>query len=108
MKIRLTNDAVRLRLSDEEVTSLCESGSVATAVDFGTAGRSEWILRPSDADAIDVALVASRLEISIPRRWIEGWGSSERIAFKAAVPVGRGRSVSILIEKDLPCRHGSE
>ena len=108
MKIRLTNDTVRLRLSDEEVAALCENGSLVTAIDFGTAGRSEWVLSPSNGDAIEVALTGSRLVISIPRLWIEGWESSAHTEIDVEVPVGHGRSVLILIEKDLPCRHGAD
>lgn len=106
MKVRITTNRIRVRLHENEVRMLAGGKSVSCAVDFGASGRLIHELVPSgDAESLDVILTGSHIRIILPSDWLKDWPDTERIGFQGEVERTEDSSISILIEKDFPCKH---
>lgn len=111
MKLRLEENSLRLRLSEEEVTQFANTGRVAYTIAFGPtpAQTLEYALEklPAAAEAKDVQLryVAGALAVEVPATLAEEWTTTEKNGFSAQILVAEGRQLRILVEKDLDCRH---
>ena len=106
MKVRITTNRIRVRLHENELRMLAGGKSVSCAVDFGASGRLTYELVPSsDAEHLEAILSGSDVRIFLPSDWLKDWPDSERIGFQGEVERAEGNSISILIEKDFPCKH---
>lgn len=103
MKLRIRGDSIRLRLTRGEVAELLERGEVADATHFPAGPALGYRLCADPAAAtVSAAFEAGTLQVRLPRATADGWGRSDEVAVRGAVPVGAG-SLSILVEKDFPC-----
>jgi len=106
VKVRITTDHVRIRLREDEVRMLSGGESVSCVVNFGTTGTLIHELVPSaTAERIEATLSGSHVRILLPSPWLKDWPDSERVGFEADSVSGEGESISILVERDFPCKH---
>lgn len=117
MKLRLEENSLRLRLSEEEVRQFARTGRVAYTLVFGPAPEQtlQYALEqlpeaaasgPVAADsAVRVRYSAGALAVEVPAALARNWTDTENIGFKASVLVAEGQELRILVEKDLDCRH---
>jgi hypothetical protein len=111
MKLRLEENSLRLRLSEEEVRHFAATGQVAYTIAFGPApGQTlryslERLPAAAPTTAVQVRYEAGALAIEVPAAIAHNWTTTENIGFKAHVLVAEGQELRILVEKDLDCRH---
>jgi len=111
MKLRLEENSLRLRLSEDEVRHFATTGQVAYTIAFGPAPgqtlRYSLERLPEDALAttVQVRYQAGALAIEVPATIAHNWTETENIGFKSQVLVAEGQELRILVEKDLDCRH---
>jgi hypothetical protein len=111
MKLRLEENSLRLRLSEDEVRHFAKSGQVAYTIAFGSApGQTlryslERLPEAALATAVQVRYEAGALAVEVPHTIARSWTDTENIGFKAQVLVAEGQELRILVEKDLDCRH---
>jgi hypothetical protein len=106
MKLRLRNNSVRLRLTKGEVAYLAETGAVEEAIEFGT-GIDERLIYAlvsvDDAVAMHASIEGERVTIFVPEEEISEWAATDRIGIEAEYPIGGGKILRILVEKDFRC-----
>ena len=111
MKLRLEENSLRLRLSEEEVAQFASTGRVAYTIAFGPTPTQtlQYALEklPAAAEAKNVQLRydAGALAVEVPAALAEEWTTTEKNGFSAQILVVEGRQLRILVEKDLDCRH---
>jgi hypothetical protein len=111
MKLRLEENSLRLRLSEDEVQHFAATGQVAYTIVFGPApGQTlryslERLPEAALTTAVQVRYEAGILAVEIPATIAHNWADTENIGFKAQVLVAEGQELRILVEKDLDCRH---
>lgn len=111
MKLRLEENSLRLRLSEDEVRHFAATGQVAYTIVFGPApGQTlryslERLPQGDLATAVQVRYEAGALSIEVPEGMARNWTDTENIGFKAQVLVAEGQELRILVEKDLDCGH---
>ena len=103
MKLRLLSNTVRLRMSQSEVQTLTESGIVEESVDFAPNPLVYMIHASKDNDHIEASFLNGWITISVPESAVQEWARGSEVGMK-----GTFRGVSVLIEKDWSCLHGSE
>ena len=106
MKLRIKGDSIRLRLGRSEVDRLAAGGVVAESTTFDPAGRQRFEYRlAADPAAPEVvaAFEGNRLTVRVPAGRAAAWGRSDAIGIAVEQDLGGGRSLRILIEKDLEC-----
>jgi hypothetical protein len=104
MKLRIKGDSLRLRLTQGEVRTLAESGSVEDRVRFGAGAALVYRLRrdPSAA-AIAASYVNGAVEVRLPEGAALGWCKSNEVTLQGAQPAAPDAELRIVVEKDFAC-----
>lgn len=98
MKLRIKSNTLRLRLSQDEVTRLCQDGSVFDICHFGN-NHLTYGLRHYNGEELKAEFSGPRIVVDIPKSWIEGWETNTQTGFQATDEEG----LFILVEKDFQC-----
>lgn len=100
MKLRIFTGSIRLRLKQAEVKALAEGREVTESC-LTLPVPLTYTLRP---DATAAALTAqhdgSRLLLTVPAAWLDGWETDSRVGFESVYD-----GLQLLIEKDWKCAH---
>jgi hypothetical protein len=113
VKLRIEDNTLRLRLSDEEVAQFAAEGRVASVVPLapGPDGRLTYALQQTDDDStaaaqgVRVAYTPGTLSVLVPASLASAWLEPEQISLNGTVDMADGQDLRILVEKDLGCRH---
>ena len=98
MKLRINGNSLRLRLTPEEVSELCENGK---AEDICKIGDYQWIysIVAYDNDQLSVNMINGQVQVNIPKCFTKGWYKNDIVAFEHT----DHNDLFILIEKDFKC-----
>ena len=105
MTLRLSADALRLRLSADDLRRLAEAGAVTGEVAVAPGLALRYALRTAAVDRLGAELDGAALTVRLPRDWVAAWAAGDRVGFEGTQEAGDGRRLRILVEKDLGCRH---
>jgi hypothetical protein len=106
MKLRIENDTLRLRLSEDEVHTFAHTGRVAATIHFGPGQQLTYALeRSSDAGEVQVRYQPGALTVVVPAALAAAWASTDQNGFAQQLTLAQGQALRILVEKDLDCRH---
>ena len=107
MKLRIEENVLRLRLSEAEVIEFARTGEVACAIAFGADPNQTLryaLLRLPATDevpAVQLRYAAGALTVEVPAALAHQWADTGRVSLAAQVVVAEGRTLRVLIEKDL-------
>ena len=106
MKLRLSAQSLRLRLTHPEVQRLAREGLLEEQLWLppGRALRYRLRVAPDVAD-LDIAFSGEVIEIRLPRAQALEWCSGEAVSLCGTVPAGEV-SVKLVIEKDFDSFEG--
>ena len=103
MKLRIKGDSLRLRLTQGEVRSLEEQGSVSDAIRFGPDSKLEYRLRRDGAvDGLTARYWAGVIEVCVPEEMALQWCRSDLVTLECTRRSAAGE-LRILVEKDFSC-----
>jgi hypothetical protein len=106
MKLRITNNSIRLRLLRSEVERFAKAGQISDEIEFGT-DRSSYLryslVTSPEAESISARFRGNEISIVVPRTIAKRWTSSDDVGFENEQPIGSGESLKILVEKDFEC-----
>ncbi len=100
MKLRITNDAVRIRISKTEVELLKENESVTLEIIFPGSETFSCEVIPDNSDSVRVSMEANTLFIYLPNQEVKSWNPSEMIQLESVLYLENGKELLILVEKD--------
>jgi hypothetical protein len=107
MKLRMHRNSVRLRLNQAEVAQFSKTGYVEETIEFVPGTTLTYVLESSSTIPIPQASYKNgELRVQIPTRSGMEWATGEEVGVSGEQPLGPGKSLSILIEKDFQCAHG--
>lgn len=101
MKLRIRGDSLRLRLTQGEVRSLRETGSVIETLHFGPSAL-HYELRSADVDAPVASFDGGHIVVSLPRARANAWADGDEVGIAAEQALAQG-TLALLIEKDFQC-----
>jgi hypothetical protein len=104
MKLRIRGDSLRLRLSQAEIASLADGGTVVDAIHFGPAAvlRCE-VATDGAVIGLGAQLEGTTIRVTVPTEALRRIAGSDEVGLSGTQPVGPGRELSILLEKDFRC-----
>ena len=110
MKVRISGNKIRFRLKEPEVKQFQQKGLVTEALIFGDdeSEQVKFTLAQSYQDEIMVQFNLNETTILVPKAQAEEWIATELVGFDAEVRTEKGKTVSILVEKDFMCMDGRE
>jgi hypothetical protein len=110
MKVRISGNKIRYRLKEPEVKQFQKEGTLSEVLEFGLqeSEKLTFSLRISSNPVFAVQFVSNETIISVPQPQASEWTSTELVGFKAEIDTGKGKIISILVEKDFMCMDGRE
>ncbi len=105
MKLRISGDSLRLRLSPDEIARLAEQGRVVDAIHIGSADLSALayeLISSADHRAVDVELSAGQISVYVPGAEVDDWTGTDRVGIEATV-ANSTDGLRVLLEKDWKC-----
>lgn len=106
MKLRISGNSLRLRLSRSEVARLEENSRVEDAIEFGPDCKMSYSLSVStETLAVNASLTSTGIRVLIPNELAQSWIGTDSLTIAAEQAVGEGKNLQILIEKDMKCAH---
>jgi hypothetical protein len=102
MKIRINGNSVRIRLSKPEVELFGDTGYLASQTEFGDATFT-YVLERTSGETFSASFQNNTITMSVPQSWAKEWVETNRVGFEGAMPIGNGKSLYLLLEKDFKC-----
>jgi hypothetical protein len=106
MKLRVTKNSIRLRLSMSDVRRFHEEGKVEEKLAIGSGVEQSFsysLVSDSGAASVAATIGNNTLIVSIPVAQALEWASTDRVGIEGSQSALDGSEVSILIEKDFAC-----
>jgi hypothetical protein len=102
VKLRIQENSLRLRLTQNEVAQLRNRGRVESLIEFSPGQWLVYLLEGSfHAESVAAAFDGQAIRVTVPAHLMTEWAESDRVSFEAPSQAG----VQLLIEKDFQCLH---
>ena len=98
VKLRITSDTLRLRLSGDEAQAVARAGRLEESVNI--AGRRLTYALEARGEHVTASFDGERVTISVPPGALRQWSTSDELGLSAV-----HGSLRILVEKDLGRGH---
>jgi hypothetical protein len=105
MKIRFSEQHIRVRLSEADVSQLLLGKSLTLSVRFSPLEALEVLLQPWEMNIVSASFLYGELKIHVPTETLAKWAKSEEEGIYAFQQDGLEEPLKISIEKDFPCSH---
>lgn len=104
MKLRCTENSIRIRLKKSEVAELAKAQQVAEKIHFGNQVVLTFALNINPSiQNVTATLLHNNLVVSLPKTMAEEWINSNQVGIEVTESVSATQRLHILIEKDFPC-----
>lgn len=104
MKLRISGDSLRLRLSPDEIAALGSTGRVSDSIRFGPAAAAITyeIVGSERAGSLEVRRDVDTISVHVPSAMLAEWTGTEQVGLEATLPNGAA-GLRVLLEKDWQC-----
>ena len=99
MKLRIDGATLRLRLSEDDIRRLAETGVISVEMPVRPGIGLTFALRAGDALA--VALADHVLTVAVPDAWVGRWAGGDAGALRGRLDAGDGQTLTVVVEPDL-------
>jgi hypothetical protein len=105
MKLRIKDNAIRIRLAMSEVARLAAGASLHQQTTFGPAQKLIYSIQGSNRSALSVTFNGSEIALHVPQTQLDQWAASDDVAISSRQMVDDETALQILVEKDFECLH---
>jgi hypothetical protein len=102
MKLRCTENHIRLRLRKSDIAELSHNHSISVDISFGISLLTYRIVL-CDQDRITATFQKGIMTVFLPHLIAHRWISTDSVGIEEQVAFAHGPTLGILIEKDFPC-----
>jgi hypothetical protein len=104
LKLRVLDNSIRLRLTQQEVQTVNSVGLVRGRVRFAGSNSFDYVLESSPATVKPEAHLSNNvLTVRIPQMDIKQWAESEQVSIRSDQLLDDEDRLNILVEKDFHC-----
>lgn len=105
MKLRITQNSIRIRIRKSELATLQDNLIIEDFVKFpGSDTIFKYALEMNDArKSVSANMSGSELTVSLPNQTAKDWMGTNTVGIESQIPLADGEQLHILIEKDFPC-----
>jgi hypothetical protein len=110
MKVRITENKIRLRLKEPEVQALHDGSSINEMLRFGPSADQQLLfcLESNELSGLDLTYQPGRVAINLPKSFAETLATTTKVGYEGKVVTGLDSSILLLIEKDFECLDAPE
>jgi hypothetical protein len=105
MKLRIRGNSLRLRVSKTELAKIAETGKVEDTVRFSSEQSLRYGIEVRPPGAVTATFADAAIFVTLPKARLDLWLRPNEVSVEGSQPVGRGKVLQILLEKD-EARHG--
>ena len=104
MKLRCTENSIRIRIRKSEIEQLIKTKRVEEVVRFGNQVALTFAQTiEASTQSVAASLVQNNLQISLPETIAQQWINSNQVGIEVNNKISEENNLHILIEKDFPC-----
>lgn len=103
MKVRFTDNSVRIRVRKSDMEQLRTDGQTATVLHLMP--HLSFLLRVGETSQPTAEMTGTSLTITLPKAAAQEWMDSEQVGITHQQTQPDGSKIELLIEKDFPCAH---
>lgn len=103
MKLRITGNAIRIRLSKAEVDELVLGSSLHDSTKFGNSSFGYTVKPVHNGEQLTASFDSNIITLYVPETLLKDWSTNLVVGFEAMMPVGDSVYLSLLLEKDFKC-----
>ncbi|MBT8103691.1 MAG: hypothetical protein KJO95_12030 [Gammaproteobacteria bacterium] len=104
MKLRIKDNAIRLRLTRGEVEILRETGVLAAKTGFPGGREFRYRVESSPASVKPAAFFSDNaIAVRLPETAVLAWATTEQVSLLGEQVLDDGETLQILVEKDFAC-----
>jgi hypothetical protein len=105
MKLRIRGNSLRLRVSKTELAMIAETGKVEDTVRFSSEQSLRYGIEVRPTGAVTATFADAAILVTFPKARLDLWLRPNEVSVEGSQPIGRGKVLQILLEKD-EARHG--
>ena len=102
MKVRISGNTLRLRLSQTEVNEVGTEGRVSDSIDFGLR-KLIYMIQVVDQPEITASYEGDYITVNVPPSIANPWANTDQVGFEADLMLAGGNELYVLVEKDFKC-----
>ena len=104
MKLRIRDNALRLRLTQVEVERLRRDGLVSARILFPDGRELVYEVESSPASVAPAAFyTGNTVNVRLPETRVLAWAATDQVSIEEEQLLTGGESLKILVEKDFAC-----
>ena len=100
MKLRIRGNSLRLQVSRTELAKIAETGKAGDVVRFSSERALSYGIEVRPAGAVTAAFTDTEILVTLPKPRLDLWLRPEEVSVEGSQPVGGGKVLQILLEKD--------
>lgn len=100
MKLRIRGNSIHFAVSKTELAKLADRGAIEDVVRFTSDLGLTYGIEVRASGAITAAFDGNSVRIALPRPLLELWSRPEQVSVEGSQPIGRGKALQIVLEKD--------
>jgi len=103
MKLRCTENSIRLRLRKSDIEVLKSQNFVQEIVQFPGSDDFSFTICISENSELYASFTNREILVYIPTEMANLWINSDQVSLQSQIKTTEHKTLSILIEKDFPC-----
>ena len=104
MKLRCTENSIRLRLRKSDIEKLAVEKSIAESIHFGIGNSFIFRLSIRTTEGPKASFEKGSLEVELPEELAHTWINSQQVGIEHDQVIDNQTNIHLLIEKDFPCK----
>jgi uncharacterized protein DUF7009 len=100
MKLWIRGNSLRFRVSKTELAKIAETGKVEDSVRFSSEQGLRYGIEVRPTGAVTATFAESAILVTLPKARLDLWLRPGEVSVEGSQPVGGGKVLQILLEKD--------
>jgi len=107
MKLRIRGNSLRLRVTPTELAMIADKGKAEDSVKFSSDQTLRYGIEVRPTGAVTAVFDATSIWVTLPKPRLDLWLRADEVSVEGSQPIGGGKVLRILLEKDDPTRRGT-
>jgi hypothetical protein len=100
MKLWIRGNSLRFRVSKTELAQIAETGKAEDTIPFSSEQSLRYAIEVRPTAAITALFSGTEIVVSLPKPRLDLWLRPNEISVEGSQPIGRGKVLQIVLEKD--------
>jgi hypothetical protein len=111
MKVRISGNSLRFRISRSDLASLQADARVETTLHFGPGPGASFtyaLERSASAMTVSTRCVPGGVTVLLPAAQANEWNATDQVGIYESIDVGSAGRLDLILEKDFACLDGTD